>query len=71
MAIKVGINGFGRIGRNIMRAALSRGDVDFVAVNEALGRLRRRRPFEDLSVLDTVPTAQGANVISFPTPPGN
>ncbi len=41
-----------------------------IAVNEALGRLRRRRPFEDLSVLDTVPTAQGANVISFPTPPG-
>ena len=34
MAIKVGINGFGRIGRNIMRAALSRGDVDFVAVND-------------------------------------
>ena len=34
MAIKVGINGFGRIGRNIMRAALSRADVDFVAVND-------------------------------------
>jgi len=34
MAIKVGINGFGRIGRNIMRAALSHGDIDFVAVND-------------------------------------
>lgn len=36
MAIKVGINGFGRIGRNILRAALERGagDVDFVAVND-------------------------------------
>jgi glyceraldehyde 3-phosphate dehydrogenase len=34
MAIKVGINGFGRIGRNIMRAALGAGDVDFVAVND-------------------------------------
>lgn len=34
MAIKVGINGFGRIGRNILRAALSRGDIDFVAVND-------------------------------------
>jgi glyceraldehyde 3-phosphate dehydrogenase len=34
MALKVGINGFGRIGRNIMRAALGRGDVDFVAVND-------------------------------------
>ena len=34
MAIKVGINGFGRIGRNIMRAAMGAGDVDFVAVND-------------------------------------
>jgi glyceraldehyde 3-phosphate dehydrogenase len=34
MAVKVGINGFGRIGRNIMRAALSSGDIDFVAVND-------------------------------------
>ena len=34
MAVKVGINGFGRIGRNIMRAALGSQDVDFVAVND-------------------------------------
>jgi glyceraldehyde 3-phosphate dehydrogenase len=34
MAIRVGINGFGRIGRNIMRAALQDGAVDFVAVND-------------------------------------
>ena len=34
MAVKVGINGFGRIGRNIMRAALDASDVDFVAVND-------------------------------------
>ena len=35
MAIKVGINGFGRIGRNIMRAALEKkADFDFVAVND-------------------------------------
>jgi glyceraldehyde 3-phosphate dehydrogenase len=34
MAIKVGINGFGRIGRNIMRAALAHHDVDIVAVND-------------------------------------
>jgi glyceraldehyde 3-phosphate dehydrogenase len=34
MGIKVGINGFGRIGRNIMRAAMSGGDIDFVAVND-------------------------------------
>jgi glyceraldehyde 3-phosphate dehydrogenase len=34
MAIKVGINGFGRIGRNIMRAALGNKEFDFVAVND-------------------------------------
>src|SRR5687767_15175837 len=34
MAIKVGINGFGRIGRNIMRAAMDDADFDFVAVND-------------------------------------
>jgi glyceraldehyde 3-phosphate dehydrogenase len=34
MAVKVGINGFGRIGRNIMRAAMNHKDIDFVAVND-------------------------------------
>jgi glyceraldehyde 3-phosphate dehydrogenase len=34
MAIKVGINGFGRIGRNIMRAAMPHDDIDIVAVND-------------------------------------
>ena len=34
MAVRVGINGFGRIGRNIMRAALGATDIDFVAVND-------------------------------------
>src|SRR2546427_4211477 len=34
MAVKVGINGFGRIGRNIMRAALGDRNIDFVAVND-------------------------------------
>jgi glyceraldehyde 3-phosphate dehydrogenase len=34
MAVKVGINGFGRIGRNIVRAALGRKDMEFVAVND-------------------------------------
>jgi len=45
MAVKVGINGFGRIGRNLFRAAKAAGaDIDFVAVNdltdaETLGHL--------------------------------
>lgn len=34
MAIKVGINGFGRIGRNLLRSALSHRDIEFVAVND-------------------------------------
>jgi len=34
MAIKVGINGFGRIGRNIVRTALDDKDIQFVAVND-------------------------------------
>ena len=34
MAIKVGINGFGRIGRNIMRAAMGDTNIDIVAVND-------------------------------------
>jgi glyceraldehyde 3-phosphate dehydrogenase len=35
MAVKVGINGFGRIGRNVFRAAQAAGaDLEFVAVND-------------------------------------
>jgi len=34
MAVKVGINGFGRIGRNVVRAGLHNPNVDFVAVND-------------------------------------
>ncbi len=34
MKVRVGINGFGRIGRNIMRAALGDKNIDFVAVND-------------------------------------
>ncbi len=36
MAIKVGINGFGRIGRNVFRAAITRGDVEIVGINDLL-----------------------------------
>jgi glyceraldehyde 3-phosphate dehydrogenase len=34
MPVKVGINGFGRIGRNVVRAALNNPDIEFVAVND-------------------------------------
>ncbi len=34
MAVKVGINGFGRIGRNVLRASLGNPDIEVVAVND-------------------------------------
>ena len=34
MAIKVGINGFGRIGRNVVRAGLNNPNIEFVAAND-------------------------------------
>ncbi len=34
MAIRIGINGFGRIGRNVFRASLGDPDLDFVAIND-------------------------------------
>jgi glyceraldehyde 3-phosphate dehydrogenase len=36
MAIKVGINGFGRIGRMVFRAAIKRGDIEIVGINDLL-----------------------------------
>ncbi|MDQ0932866.1 glyceraldehyde-3-phosphate dehydrogenase/erythrose-4-phosphate dehydrogenase [Streptomyces turgidiscabies] len=38
MSIKVAVNGFGRIGRGFLRAALAQGaDLDIVAVNDLTG----------------------------------
>ena len=36
MATKVGINGFGRIGRNVFRAASKRDDIEIVSINDLL-----------------------------------
>ncbi|ECL9665809.1 type I glyceraldehyde-3-phosphate dehydrogenase, partial [Salmonella enterica subsp. enterica serovar Derby] len=36
MAIKVGINGFGRIGRTVFREAQKRSDIEIVAINDLL-----------------------------------
>jgi glyceraldehyde 3-phosphate dehydrogenase len=51
MAVKVGINGFGRIGRNIMRAALGNKDIDFVAVNDLTNAATLAHLFKYDSVL--------------------
>jgi glyceraldehyde 3-phosphate dehydrogenase len=34
MALRIGINGFGRIGRNVLRAAWDRDDIEFVHIND-------------------------------------
>ncbi len=34
MSVKIGINGFGRIGRNIFRASLGDSSIEIVAVND-------------------------------------
>ena len=56
MTVRVGINGFGRIGRNFFRAAKQRGaDIDFVAVND-LGSLETMAHLLKYdSVLGTLP----------------
>ena len=41
--IKVGINGFGRIGRFVFRAAQNRNDIQIVGINESVLLLKRIR----------------------------
>ncbi|MDR0858779.1 MAG: type I glyceraldehyde-3-phosphate dehydrogenase [Oscillospiraceae bacterium] len=36
MAVRIGINGFGRIGRLVFRAGVQRGDVEFVGINDLI-----------------------------------
>lgn len=55
MAVKVGINGFGRIGRNIVRASLNRNDVEFVAVNDITDTKTLAHLFKYDSVLGHLP----------------
>jgi glyceraldehyde 3-phosphate dehydrogenase len=57
MAVKVGINGFGRIGRNIMRAALGDKDIDFVAVNDLTSAHTLAHLLKYDSVLGNLPAA--------------
>src|ERR1700749_4792168 len=50
MAVKVGINGCGRIGRNVVRAALHNPEIEFVAVND----LTDTKPLAHLTKYDSV-----------------
>ena len=59
MTVRVGIDGFGRIGRNLFRAANERGvDIDFVAVND-LGGSTRWPTCSSTSILGVLPDDQG------------
>ena len=62
MGVKVGINGFGRIGRNILRAALERdSDLEFVAVNDITTAGTLAHLFLHDSVLGRYPGTVAAN----------
>ena len=62
MAIRVGINGFGRIGRQVVRAAKQQGvtDIDFVAVNDLTDTKTLAHLFKYDSVHRTYPGAVSA-----------
>ena len=66
MAIKVGINGFGRIGRNIMRAAMPYDDIDIVAVNDLTDAATLAHLLKYDSILGNLAAKIGAkgNIIS-------
>ena len=55
MAIKVGINGFGRIGRLVLRAALEHADIDVVAVNDLVDARTNAHLFKYDSIHGTYP----------------
>src|SRR2546428_12651369 len=55
MAVKVGINGFGRIGRNVVRAGLHHPDIEFVAVNDLTDTKTLAHLFKYDSVLGMLP----------------
>ena len=66
MAVKVGINGFGRIGRNVFRAALHRNDIEFVAVNDLTDTKTLAHLLKYDSVLGTLPVeihAEGNTIL--------
>src|SRR5580704_8045278 len=54
MAVRVGINGFGRIGRNFLRAALQQN-----------GSAPREQTIEVVGVNDLVPTATNAHLLKY------
>src|SRR5262249_24572076 len=69
MAIKVGINGFGRIGRNVLRASLNDPNIEFVAVNDLTDPKTLAHLLKYDSILGNLPhkITAGADSISVDT----
>jgi glyceraldehyde 3-phosphate dehydrogenase len=65
MAIKVGINGFGRIGRNVMRASLNDPNIEFVAVNDLTSPQTLAHLLKYDSVLGNLPNQVSAGTDSI------
>jgi glyceraldehyde 3-phosphate dehydrogenase len=66
MPVKVGINGFGRIGRNVVRAALHNPEIEFVAVNDLTDTKTLAHLTKYDSVLGTLPEdvhVQGDSIV--------
>ena len=61
MAVKVGINGFGRIGRNVLRAALGNSNIDFVAVNDLTSPATLAHLLKYDSILGNLPNEIGVD----------
>jgi len=65
MVIKVGINGFGRIGRNVLRASLKDPNLDFVAVNDLTDPKTLAHLLKYDSVLGNLPNQVSADADSI------
>src|SRR5499425_1089046 len=65
MAIKVGINGFGRIGRNVLRASLNDPNIEFVAVNDLTDPKTLAHLLKYDSVLGNLPNKVSAGADSI------
>ncbi|TFJ93355.1 type I glyceraldehyde-3-phosphate dehydrogenase [Lentibacillus salicampi] len=66
MAIKMGINGFGRIGRNVFRQAMKNDEVDVVAVNDLTdaNMLAHLLQYDSVhGILDEEVTVNGSNIV--------
>ncbi len=60
--VKVGINGFGRIGRNVLRAALNNPDIQIVAIND----LTDSKTLAHLLKYDSVQDAPARHIAGAP-----